>query len=776
MSNIPSNSDDSKELREFADNTLPDNGILTLFTLPDRKHHRCSTTGELCEKTRELNDDPKVEAIYHACASFALPEVIIGSKKQFRVQSNVAAVKAAWADIDCGKEKAAERKGYPTKKAASVEFKCFLRENDIPLPTYIIDSGHGLHVYWAFVDSVTPEFWKKHIALPLDRLFKASALLVDPSRTTDESSVLRPPGTMNRKNKDDPKPVRIVLKGGLVNADDFAVVIAKALEKYGVQSDSTSGSVPAFMKGSTSNIETATYPSSHVDRVADNCAQIAHFRITGCDDSEPCWRAAIGIVKHCTDGEERVHEYSKKSPRYDQRETQDKLDNWTTGPTTCAKFRELNPEGCAGCQHTCTSPIQLGVVAPQHATWLLEMNAKYAWIEQENGVYRLQYRDFTQMERFHAAHANQTIEIATANGKKPMSVSRLWLTDKNRRQHKALVTRPSETLITGDNCLNDWAGFSCDPVPGDVSPFLTLYAHLFDGERYPLLWLAHLIQHPGIKMFVGLVVWSLVQGVGKNLLFETVGALFSTRHFALIGQSEVEDDFCGWIPGAVFVVADEVRASKNEKSRDRLKLWQTATVLRTHDKGQPKRVVDNLMNLVFLSNHPDGMFLDDYDRRYFVWEVINGALPESLKLEFLRWRDNGGLRHLLHYLLNFDVSGFDPKGRATITASKRDMIDAGRSDLDRWVKDVVTGAIPLGRETATAEELVGRFMLEFPHAKTPPQVATVGKVLTKMGAYRRDNQVRLTNGRKVRAFALQRVEHWKGQPEVAWRTEMEKRL
>ncbi|MDG3066795.1 primase-helicase family protein [Thauera mechernichensis] len=409
--------------------------------------------------------------------------------------------------------------------------------------------------------------------------------------------------------------------------------------------------------------------------------------------------------------------------------------------------------------------------------WLDEMRAEYAWIEAEAGIYRRKYRDFISPEKFRLAHANDTRPVQNGrNGTKEVSVAALYLASKHRRQHRAVVTRPREPEVTADNCLNDWAGFVITPAPGNVEPFLKLCRYLFGDEPYPLQWLAHLIQHPGVKMFVSLVVWSLQQGVGKNLLFETVASLFSPHHFALIGQSEVEDDFTGWIPGTVFVIADEVRASKSDKTADRLKLWVTGSSLRTHDKGQPKRVVENLMNSAFLSNHADGMFLNDHDRRFAVYEVTAGPLPEALKHEFLTWRDNGGRQHLLHFLQHYDLKDFDPKGRAPVTEAKRAMIEASRSDLDRWAHDIANGAIPLGREIATAEELTARFMMEYPHVRTPPSVAVVAKVLVRMGAYRRENQVRLTSGRKVRALALVRAELWKEQSESAWRAELEKRL
>ena len=757
-------------LTEFFQTIWPaeGNGIYALMTLPDRKHHKSNTVAEAVAKALALDNTPDVSAVYHACATYRQASYQDASgKTRFRTQENVQAIKAAWFDIDCGADKAAKGLGYETPRKALEAITAFIEKYQLPSPTYFVLSGHGWHLYWAFTKAIAPDEWHP-IAVDIDALAKAAGLLVDPSRTKDCASVLRPPGTTNRKNPNKSKLVKASKTGELVSPDEFSAALSSALAK----------ALP-FSKGTARNLGTIViptiYPPSDVNLVADRCAQIRQFRETGCDD-EPTWHKCLGVVKHCTDGDRYAHEWSTSYDGYEASETQAKLDAWVVGPATCETFRSINPDRCAGCLHTCKSPIQLGVTAiALPGDWLTEMNATYAYINRDATIYRVKYRDFITPEKFNIAHANKTVAIASGNSTKHVPVSQLWIRDKDRRQHEAIVTRPGEPEITSDNCLNDWAGFSVTPRAGNIRPFQHLYSYLFGDEQFPLRWLAHLVQHPGTKMFVALVVWSQAEGVGKNLLFETIGALFNHRHYALIGQSEVDDDFCGWIPGAVFVVADEVRASKSDKSRDRLKLWQTSTTLRTHDKGQPKREAENLMNMVFLSNHADGMFLSDYDRRFYVHEVKAGQLPETIKHEVLAWRADGGLPALLHYLQQIDLAEFEPKGRAPLTASKREMIEASRSDLDRWAYDVVSGSLPVGREVATGEELARRFFMEYPNLRQPPSVATVVKVLVRTGAVRRDNQIRLTNGRKVRALALIRHDYWKNAPESAWRDELEKR-
>lgn len=106
----------------------------------------------------------------------------------------------------------------------------------------------------------------------------------------------------------------------------------------------------------------ADFPDAYIEQIATRCAQIGMFKETG-GETEPFWYACLGVAKHCVDGQEKAHEWSKLYPDYDQEETQRKLDQWPYGPTTCAKFEELNADLCASCavKGKVKSPIQLGV-------------------------------------------------------------------------------------------------------------------------------------------------------------------------------------------------------------------------------------------------------------------------------------------------------------------------------------------------------------------------------------------------------------------------------
>jgi hypothetical protein len=332
-------------------------------------------------------------------------------------------------------------------------------------------------------------------------------------------------------------------------------------------------------------------------------------------------------------------------------------------------------------------------------------------------------------------------------------------------------------LVTQDNCLNEWQGFNVAPSSGNIKPFLQLILRLIPNRaarRYVLRWLAHLTQHPDRKMHVSLAFWSMQQGVGKNLLFECVAAIIGPAHATLIGQAELASSFNGWASRKILVIGDEVSNSDRRQDTDKLKGLVTGTTIYINEKYQPAREVPNLLNFIFLSNHNDALFLDDQDRRYFVWEITADRLSEADAGRFIEWRDGGGLAALHYFLKHRDISNFNPKAPAPMTDAKQQMVQDNRSDLESWMAELMGSNVAgqLGRELATGNELARRYASETQHKE--PSSKTIVAACKRHGAVARTNQVRMPNGKKLRVLALVRPQYWIAQSEADWAQEMTK--
>src|SRR5207302_1571596 len=83
---------------------------------------------------------------------------------------------------------------------------------------------------------------------------------------------------------------------------------------------------------------------------------------------EPLWKACLGVLAFCENGDEAAHDRSKNDARYDAKQTQDKLDDRRknqTGASLCSQFADINvacKTTCEACQHwgEIRSPISLG--------------------------------------------------------------------------------------------------------------------------------------------------------------------------------------------------------------------------------------------------------------------------------------------------------------------------------------------------------------------------------------------------------------------------------
>jgi hypothetical protein len=280
--------------------------------------------------------------IYHGCADFI--------EKGSRKQDNIAGVKSLWVDIDVG----TEASKYALQSDAVVALRSFVQKHNLPIPL-IINSGWGIHAYFVFRKAMTPEY-----ALPIAKTFKILAaqegFRIDPTRTADLASIMRPVGSINYKGTP-ARYVTMLVDGGNHDFDRLAnAVLASGVRAPSVATKSHEPSANAILMPYV-NV------AADADKIADKCKQMFVIRHTKGNVPEPLWYAGIELLYHCKQGVRLSHEWSKGHPQYSESETHKKIEQVKAlGPTTCATFEGRNPIGCLGCafRGKITSPIQLG--------------------------------------------------------------------------------------------------------------------------------------------------------------------------------------------------------------------------------------------------------------------------------------------------------------------------------------------------------------------------------------------------------------------------------
>lgn len=325
-----------------------------------------------------------------------------------------------------------------------------------------------------------------------------------------------------------------------------------------------------------------------------------------------------------------------------------------------------------------------------------KLNAEVVYVEQPNSVVRL--RDFFVMgtQPFRTDHYSDLPPYINDKGK-PGDTAREWMKWPGRSKVNGITFQPGRELFIDDpqngRLLNTWRGWPVEPVEGNVMPFLRLVNRTFRGalrehKKWFLRWCAYPVQHPGTKMNSAVVIWGAEQGTGKTLLGKYIKSLYGESGH-LITQQQLDSDFNGWIKCKAFVVGDEVITKESRRSvADQMKSWITDDLVIINQKFVEQYTLPNRANFYFTSNHADAFFIEDCDRRYFIHEVESPAMTPKEGAYFGEWiKQPRNVAALLYYLMHkVDCTGFDPSERPPDTEAKRDMVEAGRTELEAWVR------------------------------------------------------------------------------------------
>lgn len=345
---------ESTDTKKFLDHILPPVGfyILTVFHEGQVFQKVFESTALMAAAARQMAEDGA--EVYHACASFKARK-----QRGMRKQDNVMATKAVWVDLDCG-----EGKEYATAKEAGLDLKRVCAELSLPLPT-LVKSGRGLHAYWVFDEPVFGAAKARQVAETAKLALQGAGLKLDPSRTGDTASILRPAGTLWRKETP-PREVVVAHWSKPVNRDEFIAKLEAAAPQAAVEKAAKrTHTPPAEADEFAVPVE---YPPSDAKKVIRECQAIRHVAKKKGDVPEPLWYAAIGTLSFTSQGFKAGHAISKGYSGYTYEETQERMERWQdtcSGPATCEKFKSIDSSLCEGCQFQVTSPIQLGYAAEE---------------------------------------------------------------------------------------------------------------------------------------------------------------------------------------------------------------------------------------------------------------------------------------------------------------------------------------------------------------------------------------------------------------------------
>ena len=251
-----------------------------------------------------------------------------------------------------------------------------------------------------------------------------------------------------------------------------------------------------------------------------------------------------------------------------------------------------------------------------------------------------------------------------------------WLKNSFRRQYRRYVFEPDLpidnrhdfNLYIGMNILKNSDVQNLEYDESMVRFFkehVMQYFCRYDQEcfDYFMNYFARKVQMPGKKNCIGMVLKSGRQGVGKGLVIDVLigrAIIGKSSYVSVTNMDGLVGKFNSIIMNKILVLVDEVSMTK--KDAEQVKGMITGETMNFEKKGLDKIVLKNHMDFIFTSNNDFCVYIDIYDRRYFILDVDDSnANDQEYYIPFHNYcHDPIVAFHVYKYLMSIDISNFNP--------------------------------------------------------------------------------------------------------------------
>ena len=203
---------------------------------------------------------------------------------------------------------------------------------------------------------------------------------------------------------------------------------------------------------------------------------------------------------------------------------------------------------------------------------------------------------------------------------------------------------------------------------------------------------AHMVQRPFERPSVGSILRSDAKGTGKDIYTEVLcGLLRPENWFRTADLRNILGRFNKHLAPCLIVTGEETTYAPDKAQAEKLKGMVSMETLPFEPKGVDITQLPFFGRLFFTSNQLDPLLIESGDRRYTVSNV-----PEHENTQNTRWfgemfrqmREAGGYAGLLGYLMDRDISGFDPRSPYD-TQAKRETVRRQMPHIDQWIVRVI---------------------------------------------------------------------------------------
>jgi Family of unknown function (DUF5906) len=272
--------------------------------------------------------------------------------------------------------------------------------------------------------------------------------------------------------------------------------------------------------------------------------------------------------------------------------------------------------------------------------------------------------------------------------------------------------RDAEGLIKDSDGLpyiNTWRDPKILAVEGDASLYFEHIKKIFPNGDDALIYVSYIaacVQHMGHKSSWALFIQG-VPGNGKSFLTKVITYCFGKEYVASPGATQLDSNFNGYLYRRLMICVEEIMMTEGKAGTwEKLKTMITEPHQQIETKGVDQVTREVCFNMIFNSNHKDGLRKTGDDRRicplYCAQQTLDDLTRDGLDTEyFIRlwtWFNNGGNANILHALRTFEIPeqyDFTKRAiRAPRTTATDEAINAGLGSVEQDVLEAISAGRP----------------------------------------------------------------------------------
>ena len=308
-------------------------------------------------------------------------------------------------------------------------------------------------------------------------------------------------------------------------------------------------------------------------------------------------------------------------------------------------------------------------------------------------------------------HLKSTVEDEKGKAQKVSFINR-WINDENIRLYRKMVFVPHPASYDKRD-YNTWRDFQQEKIklPEKFNPDTNIHVQKYkefinnllggidECVLYFIAWCANIIQNPSTRSCICMVLYSLEEGAGKNMIIKTLELCLGEIYVNYI--SDVGNQLFGKHSAAemnkLLCVLNEVKGKDTYANTDLFKTRITDDKREVELKGKDTIQINNYCSYVINSNNLNVVNAGEKDRRFCVLDCNNPRLNDKKYFKDYERTVNQNpeaIRCIYEYLKTFNIQEIVPDYIFSDARPKTDLykelVECNREKEWDFMEDVVS--------------------------------------------------------------------------------------